>query len=67
MGYLSCKIYCYNLPLLPQCRVRAIVYSKFQNGMTICIEAHVAVPGRNQNFIQLRIYCVQIGVAQKFR
>ena len=35
-------LYC--LPLLPQCRIRAFVYTKFQYGMNICIEGHKYSP-----------------------
>ena len=34
----------YHLTLLPLCRVRAFVYSKFQYGMNICIKAHKYSP-----------------------
>ena len=30
----------YHHPLLPQCMVRAFVYSKFQYGMNICVKPH---------------------------
>ena len=37
----------YHFPVLPQCRVIAFVYSKFQYGMNICIKAHKYSPRAN--------------------
>ena len=48
MGYIPQLQDLYHLPLLPQCRVRAFVYSKFQYGMNIYIK-HINTPQRLVN------------------